>query len=300
MIIQEPGKVTDRITLLGRREACIYHLDGGSDAVLLGGGMIHIIPDVLEQVAAFNIVPEKISRIIILHSHFDHCGIVGFFKKRWPWMTVAASSQAKEMLQKPKIIESIRFMNEQVIDRFNSREKLKDIGVDAFAGLSVEAVLGEGEKITCGDRTLEIIEVPGHSSCSIAAYVPEEKAMFTSDAAGIAAAGKEIFTAANSNFDKYQQSLEKMNAYDVEVQLAEHYGARTGKDGRTAIANAIEAARNYRSRVEASLERTGTPEKSAAELTEITIKNASAEFLPEAVVSLVTSQMVHFIDKNRA
>jgi hypothetical protein len=50
MKIKEPGKVTDRITLLGRRESNVYLLDGGTEAAIIGGGMVYIVPEVLEQI----------------------------------------------------------------------------------------------------------------------------------------------------------------------------------------------------------------------------------------------------------
>ena len=93
MIIDKPGKVTDRIFLLGRKESCVYILKGKEEYALLGGGTAYIVPEVVEQLKEFAIAEHKIKRIVILHSHFDHCGIVPFFKKRWPWAKVTASSR---------------------------------------------------------------------------------------------------------------------------------------------------------------------------------------------------------------
>jgi len=73
MIIEHPGKVTERIVLLGQKESCVYLLDGKEEYAIVGGGMVHIVPDVIEQLGASGIDEEKIKRIIILHSHFDHC-----------------------------------------------------------------------------------------------------------------------------------------------------------------------------------------------------------------------------------
>ena len=85
MVIIQPGSVTNRILLLGRKESCVYLLKGDEELALIGGGMVHIVPDVIKQLQNFRIPEDKIKRIIILHAHFDHCGIVAFFKKRWPW-----------------------------------------------------------------------------------------------------------------------------------------------------------------------------------------------------------------------
>ena len=87
MVFDTPGKITERIWLVGRRESCAYLVGDGSEYALLGGAMAYVAPDVLEQLADFSIDETKIRRIVILHSHFDHCGMVPFLKRRWPWVT---------------------------------------------------------------------------------------------------------------------------------------------------------------------------------------------------------------------
>jgi len=230
MIVNKPGNVTERIMLLGRNESSVYILKGKDEYALIGGGMVHIVPDMLEQMKRFGIEEEKIKRIIILHSHFDHCGIVPFFKKRWPWAKVTASARAKELLVTPKVIKGIESLNQGLFKNYGLQKESEEMDL-GFPGIEVEEVAKGGDILSCGDLTMEVIDVPGHSSCSIAVYVPEEKAMFASDAGGIPF-GDKAFAAANSNFDKYQESLSRMAGYDIEVHLAEHYGAMTGEDGR--------------------------------------------------------------------
>lgn len=299
MILQEPGKITERITLLGRKESNVYCLDGGSESVIIGGGMVYIVPEVAEQINEFGIDENKIKRIVILHSHFDHCGIVPFLRKKWPWASVAASEAARAMLAKNKVIETIHAMNHDALKRKNMLEKAEEMGFADFEGINVDEVLKQGQKIACGDRTLEILEVPGHSSCSIAVYVPEEKAMFGSDAGGIAS-DSGVFPAANSNFDKYQQSLEKMAAYDIDVYLAEHYGVHTREDAKNFLPRTIKVAQQLREKIEKSLDRTNDPEKTADELTEERMKNAPSEFLPKEIVHMINRQMAGFLYKQRA
>ena len=94
MVITKPGKVTERITLLGRLESCVYIVDGGTESVLIGVSMTYVVPDILQQIAEFGIDEAKINRLVILHSHFDHCGAIPHLMKRWPWATVTASARA--------------------------------------------------------------------------------------------------------------------------------------------------------------------------------------------------------------
>ena len=295
MVITKPGKVTDRILLLGVKESSVYILKGKNEYAFLGGGMVHMVPEIVEQLKQFQIEEEKIKRIFILHSHFDHCGIVLFLKKRWPWAKITASQRAKELLAAPKVIEAIEFMNQALLKQKGREDQAKDLGL-GFSGIHVEEVVKEADNISCGDLTVEIIEVPGHSSCSIAAYVPEEKAMFGSDAGGIPL-GDQIFTCANSNFDKYQQSLKKMAGYEIDVYLAEHYGARTGKDASSFLKRSIDFAKNARAVLEASYARTKDINKSTEEMTDMLMKNAPDDFLHRDIIALVTGQMLKYISR---
>ena len=295
MVFDTPGKITDRIWLVGRREICAYIVGGEGDYALLGGGMAHVAPDVPAQLAAFGIAEEKVRRILILHSHFDHCGMVPFLKRRWPWATVTGSQRSKELLQKPKVVDSIAALNQAVLAQNGMAEAAEELGL-GFTGIDVERVVGEGDVLACSDLSLEIMEVPGHSSCSIAVYVPEEKALFASDAAGVPF-GDKIFTAANSNFDFYQESLARMAAKDVEVHLAEHYGARTGEQARRFLRDAVADAAETRRLLEDTYAATGDADRTTAILIDNIMAAAPEDFLPREVVAVVAGQMVQFIAK---
>ncbi len=295
MRIDQPGWVTDRILLLGRKESCVYLLKGDEEYVLLGGGMVHIVPDLLNQMNEFGISEDKIKKIFILHSHFDHCGIVPFFKKRWPWATVTASEKAKSLLSTPKVIESIAYLNNKLIGKYGRGKEAEELGL-TFEGIAVEETAKEGDVIACGDRSINILEVPGHSTCSIAAYVPEEKALFASDAGGIPK-GDKIFTAANSNFDLYQQNLQRMAELEIEVYFAEHQGAMTGKDAREYLSKSMISAAETRQLIENSYKNTRDEKKSTEEMTELLLKKYSVDFIPRDIFKIVVGQMVHYIAK---
>jgi glyoxylase-like metal-dependent hydrolase (beta-lactamase superfamily II) len=297
MIITKPGEVTDRILLLGINESSVYILKGEDEYAFLGGGMVHIVPEIVEQLKMFKIEEEKIKRIIILHSHFDHCGVVPFLKNRWPWAKITASKRSKELLAAPKVIETIEFMNQALLRKEGRVDQVKKLGLE-FSGVNVEEIVKDNDIILCGDLTIKILDVPGHSSCSIGAYVTDEKAMFASDAGGIPF-GDQIFTCANSNFDKYQESLIKMAGYEIEVYLAEHFGARTGKDANSFLKRSINFAKETRAILEASYARTNDIKKSTEEMTDMMMENTPDDFLHRDIISLVTQQMLKYISRQQ-
>ena len=268
-------------------------LKGSEEFALLGGGLTYIVPDIIKQLKRFKIEEKKIKRIIILHSHFDHCGIVPFFKRRWPWISIAASQRAKELLDKPEVMESISSLNQILLTEHGLEQPDKDIEIE-LGRINVDDVVKERDILSCDDLSMEVIEVPGHSSCSIAIYVPQEKAMFASDAGGIPV-GDRIFTAANSNFDKYQESLQKMARYEIEVYLTEHFGARTGSDGRHFLQKSMDAAMETRSILEASYAKTKDIEKSTKEMTDTVMEWVPESFMPKEIIFMVIGQMIRFV-----
>jgi len=298
MVIQEPGKVTERITLLGLREACVYLLDGRDELALLGGGMVTAIPAVLEQITGLGIDVKKIGRIVITHAHFDHVGIVPYFRRRWPWLKVTASVRARENLARPAVIKAIADFSALLLAQAGMSERAQEFGLEGLDAFPIDEAVKEGDLLTCGDRTLEIIATPGHSSCSMAVYVREEQALAASDAGGIPF-GETIFAAANSNFDQYQDSLEKMSRFPVEAHLCEHYGAFTDAEARQFLPRSMEAARTTRTLIEESLKRTGSVDATVSEIEELLTREAKGYFLPREVMRMVISQMAGFLAKSR-
>jgi glyoxylase-like metal-dependent hydrolase (beta-lactamase superfamily II) len=289
------GWISEKILLIGRREYCAYLVKGNDEYALIGGGTSHIIPDILEQLDRFDIPEDQIRTMIILHSHFDHCGIIPFFKKRWPRAAVAASDRARTLLSTPKVVQSIAQLNQSLISSTGREDAARSLGIE-FPGITVEQVLKDGDMLMCGGVRLEVMEVPGHSSCSIAVYMPDEKALFASDAGGIPL-GDAVFTAANSNFDQYMASLDKMSGRDVDIHLAEHYGARTGTDGRLFLKKAKASAIETRKILEASYARTRDIEQSTREITHMLMADSPVDYFPQEIISLVVGQMLAFIAK---
>ncbi|MFC1822710.1 MBL fold metallo-hydrolase [Thermodesulfobacteriota bacterium] len=297
MIITEPGKITERITLLGCKECCVYNVDGGDEIVWIGGAMSYVIPDILQQMKDFGIDERTIKRIFILHSHYDHCGYIPYFKKRCPWIKVNASKRAKKILANPKISKNIAAFNEETLTGLGLNTQIEGIDL-AFTGIEVEETVGEGEVVSCGNLDLEVLEVPGHSSCSIAIYIPQEKALFGSDAIGVRHDREFFMPSGNSDFNLFQQNLEKMTRYNVDLVLGDHFGASVGKDAREYLPRSIEAAQKLRARIEASYSRTRDIKKASEEVTDYFMNEVPVFFFPREVMFVVVEQMVKCIARD--
>lgn len=294
MRIEQPGKVNDRITLLGRNESCVYLVDGKDEYAILGGGMTYIVPDVMAQIKAAGIEVEKIRRLVLHHSHFDHVGIAPFLKQQWPWIKITASVRAKQLLAQEDVVAGIVGLNQMMLPKKDELAYLCE-SLD-IKTIWVDETVAQGDVLGCGDLDFEIIDVPGHSSCSMAIYIPREKVLSASDSAGIIY-GDMVFAAANSNFDLYQESLEKMAEYEVAIHLFEHYGALIQPSGNGFMKQSMADAGTIRQWIEKIYDSTRDEQKTVEALLEQVSKTASGYFLPKKIMAVVLGQMTRFIAK---
>ena len=261
--------------------------------MIISGGMSYLVPVVLSQMHTFGIDERRIRKFLILHAHFDHVGLVPFFKRRYPGLEIHASARAWEILKMSKGIDTINTFSRIVAERMGMGGCLE--GRDLEWRDDVEGrVISEGEWIDLGDREIRILETPGHSSCSISAYVPDMMALFPSDGGGIPYE-EMIIPAGNSNYSRYQQSLEKLKPLKVDLLCADHYGYVTGREANEYIPRSIDAARETRTAIESVLRRTGSIDETVKELVEELYKSHPGYFLSPEIYAGVYRQTVRHI-----
>jgi glyoxylase-like metal-dependent hydrolase (beta-lactamase superfamily II) len=90
------------------------------------------------------------------HGHFDHTGGNGWFER------TCMSARALEIAKSP----------------YPSKEAL-EYPLDYLV-----TIVGDGDKIDLGDRTLEVIEIPAHAPSSVAFLDRKERILFTGDEVG--------------------------------------------------------------------------------------------------------------------
>jgi glyoxylase-like metal-dependent hydrolase (beta-lactamase superfamily II) len=296
MRIRKPGKIGEYLWYLGCEESGLYLLAGSDESMIISGGLSYILPDVLQQIREFGIKEDRIRKLLILHAHFDHVGVVPFLKRRIPDLQIYGSSRAWEILKMPKAISTINEFSRMVTARMGRDEDCSGFDLewrDDVDGASVS----EGDRIGVDDIEVQIFETPGHSSCSISAYVPQIKALFPSDGGGIPYR-ETIITPGNSNFTLFQQSLEKLKDLDVEHLCADHYGYIVGEEAGDFIQQTIQMAKENRTLMEEAYLRRRDVESAAHELVTAFYESYPDYVLSKEIFEGIYRQMVRHIAKN--
>ncbi len=293
MRIRKPGKVHERIWFFGREESGVYLVEGNDGAMIVSGGMSYIVSDILRQFKEFQIDESRIKKLLILHSHFDHVGVIPFFKRRHPEMEIYASERAWEILQMDKAILTINEFSRNVAKRMEKEEVISAYDWEWRTDISGKTIR-EGDRIDLGGLKVSVLEIPGHSSCCIAAYIPELKALFPTDGGGIPF-GQTIITSGNSNYTKYQQSLERLKDLQVDYYCADHYGYVIEEEAREFISKSIEMAKKTRIQMEEAYRFSQDIDVAARKLIASFYEENPSYFLSPEIFLDVHRQMVRHI-----
>lgn len=279
---------------LGREESGIYLVEGSTGSMIISGGMSYIAPDVLTQMRKFAIDKKKIHKLVILHSHFDHVGLVPLFNKHLEDLTVYASRHAWQTLHDTGKIRQINEFNAMEAKRVNAPFDFAQH--DLLWHTDLEGItVSEGDFIDLGGIHVEILETPGHSECSISAYIPEIKALFPSDSGGIPFKDG-IITSGIWNYTEFQNSLRKLNSLDVEYLCADHYGYVTGTEAHKFIAKTLQTSEQFCAMIQAVYKRAGSVEKTVHRMIRYTFALHKEYFLsPEILHEVYPSMVQHII-----
>lgn len=291
--IRDFGKVRDNLWHLGREESGVYVLQGLDHSMIINGGMSCIVPDILRQMKHFHIDEGRVDKLLILHAHFDHVGIVPFFKRRHPEMEIYASARAWEILTTPKAVNTINLFSTLTNEKMGITDELSFYDLDWRDDISGITVT-EGDCVDLGGLTVSIMETPGHSSCSISAYVPEIKVLFPSDAGGIPY-GDEIIPAGNSNYTLYQQNLERLKGLDADYICADHFGYIIGEETKLFVSRTSDVAKQFRELMESAYRRMGNVDEAVQHLINIRYKKHPDYFMSREILAGVYGQMVKHI-----
>ena len=293
MLIEEPGKITDRIEFLGTQENCLY-LIKGREAMIIGGGVTATAPSLEKQISAMDFDFKKIKYLVIPHSHFDHCGAAPYLKRKFPHVQIVASAYSKEVLSKDKVVSYIADTNKEVIDVLGLQDEYERLNLQ-FDGVHVDRVVAENDIIDLGDGIeAHFIETPGHTKCSLSVYIPKLKAIFPSDSApGPTGVGSELsFPSPQYDFSLYVESLQKLAAYEVEICAFEHHGVFFGDQAKNILRQALKQTEDYKNYVTEQYQQLGDLDKVAQKLAVETMEKTKLEFLSLDVQIMVNKASI--------
>jgi len=224
MIMTYPRRITECVYLVGNHFFRSY-LVRGEVCALVEAGVTWSAPQVVKHLEELGIAPEELQYLIISHAHFDHvCGIPGL-KKAFPNLRILASEAAARVLGKTKVLTG--FFSEDADLEKNLRDKgqvMKAVSKpEPPITIKVDMVITEGHKLDLGRGTILYFSLlPGHSPCSMSAYLPLEQVLFPADCGGYPISEDTIFPMYFAGYEDYVTGLKKLLNIEASVLAAPH------------------------------------------------------------------------------
>ena len=162
--------------------------------------------------------PEiKLRYIVLTHHHFDHSS--GAHQLRQ-----ATGAEIVMHTQEERFLRDWQGDVPQDIDVPAGHEAIME-QVQRFrrqaAEATPDAAIADGDMLSVGGLTLEVVHTPGHTLGSICIYLREERALFSGDTA-LGLGTVAILPPPHGDMRLYLESLERLKGYDAALMLPGH------------------------------------------------------------------------------
>ena len=268
-----------------------FLIDDGKTAIMLDSGFAFTGFAVADKIKA--VLGERdLDYIFLTHSHYDHALGSAYALRYWPNAKVVAGAYAAKIFAKPTAKAVMRDLDRKFADTCGVGEY-----EDLVDDLRVDIAAEDGDVIKAGNMTFTVVNLPGHTKCSVGYYLEEEKLLISTESIGIYAGDDVIFPSYLVGYGMTLDSIDKAASLGAEQLMLPHYGLlekeKTAWFLQTARENAIDTAESI-----ASIVRNGGSAKDAENFFREKYYHGNVKIIyPEDALALNTSIMVNLITR---
>jgi glyoxylase-like metal-dependent hydrolase (beta-lactamase superfamily II) len=201
----------------------IWHVRGRDRDLLIDTGL-----GVQSLREAAHDLLERPLMALITHSHFDHIGGAYEFSERIGHADERAEMAAPRGFRGltaralgDELVTRLRAAGYAVPDRMLTALPHADFDVEDYAirAAPLTRIVADGDIVDLGDRSFEVLHLPGHSPGSIGLFERSTRTLFSGDAVYD---GPLLFDLPGSSILDYAHTLRRLLELDVELVHAGH------------------------------------------------------------------------------
>ncbi len=215
-----------------------FLIDDGKTAILYDTGFGFTGFKVAENIKAI-LGERKLDYIFLTHSHYDHALGSAYILRCYPDAKVAAGRYAAEIFKR----DGARRVMRELDAKFAAKCGITDY---EFLGseLRVDIPVDNGDIIRAGNMIFEVIDLPGHTRCSVGYYCREEKLLLSTETLGVYDGGTIIAPSYLVSYKMALESIERVSQLEIKKLLAPHYGILNEEQTAFFLENMKSAAEN--------------------------------------------------------
>ncbi|MCX5839214.1 MAG: MBL fold metallo-hydrolase [Deltaproteobacteria bacterium] len=164
----------------------LFPEEGGFTLIDTGPNLHGVLPALEASLAEIGRRMEDCRRIWITHFHMDHCGLAGIIAGRSGasvYLSEIEELTVRTFAREDRALRIRRFALEHGLDggTIDTVIRLFSAFRTAISPFSAAGILADGDQLTVGGRSVEVIATPGHSRGHISFHLPEERFLIAGD-----------------------------------------------------------------------------------------------------------------------
>lgn len=208
--------------MFGRRRLTSAYLLDAAEPALVETGPTTSVDALQDGLSALGIGAEDLAHVVVTHIHLDHAGGAGALARRFPRARVWVHERGAPHLAEPDrlVASASRIYGEQrLVDLFGPVYPIPSDRIRAVA---------DADRISLGDRTLDVLYTPGHAGHHVALVDDRTRAIFVGDALGVFLRDVGVLRPATPppefDLELAVASIERIRAALPAVILFSHFG----------------------------------------------------------------------------
>mgnify|MGYP006277729359 FL=1 len=243
------------VPMFGMEQVTSPYIVDAPEPAIVDTGPANGADAILDALDELGIARADVSYIIPTHAHLDHAGSAGELASACENATVVCHRRGVEYLTDEAKLDHLTESVERAIGM------PEPYGVPTVLDRARCRVVEGGETIDLGDRTLDVIDAPGHAPHQCCLYDRRTGGLFTADAAGMNFPGSDHRpTTPPPDFDLEAalETVDELLAVEPDRLLYAHFGAGEPGGARAELRRYREMLPAYVEEIDRARERHGS------------------------------------------
>lgn len=215
-----------------------FLIDDGKTTILYDTGFGFTGEQIAENIEKI-LGTRKLDYILLTHSHYDHALASVKICERYPEVKVIAGSYATEIFKRPGAKAVMTELDGKAAKKYGREEYT----VDADK-LRVDIPVNDSDAIALGDVSFRVLNLPGHTKCSVAYYCEERELLLSCETLGVYNGESKITPSVLVGCDCTLKSIDRVSGLKIKNILAPHIGLLDEEQTRFFLKNMKSATEN--------------------------------------------------------
>lgn len=195
-----------------------FLLDDGQTSILYDSGFAFTgfsVADKIKEVLG----ERELDYIFLTHSHYDHVLGSVYVAQRYPKARIIAGEYAAGIFQK----DSAKSVMRELDHKFAVKSGVGPYE-DLIDCLRVDIPVSDGDLIRAGDLMFRVINLPGHTKCSVGFYLESEKLLLGTETIGVYDGNGDVVPSYLVGYAMTLASISRVQELEVNRILVPHFG----------------------------------------------------------------------------